>query len=203
MELERQLVSQGHRIIAGVDEVGRGSLAGPVVAAAVILPLGKATLADELCGVRDSKELTSYRRDRLVETILETALSVSVGWQSHHIVDREGIAEANRRAMRRAVARLSIQPDALLIDYVRIQPLLVPQLCVTRGDSLSLSIAAASIVAKVFRDRWMARCDLRFPGYGFAQHKGYGTAKHLAALQEYGPSPVHRRSFAPVASCPE
>lgn len=190
---------QGHGYyrVAGVDEVGRGSLAGPVVAAAVILPRNDASLSC-LAAVRESKQLAADRRAELRETIFEVAVAVGLGWSTHQAVDRLGIAVANRRAMLRAVARLSLQPDALVLDYFCLPECSLPQVCLPRGDALSLSVACASIVAKVFRDRWMTRCDQRFPGYGFAQHKGYGTAMHREAIQARGPCPVHRRSFRPV-----
>lgn len=198
LELERSLLEEGHRFIAGVDEVGRGSWAGPVVAAAVVLPLDTPHLLSGLDGVRDSKQLSPQRRQELCASIIQLSASVAVGWSSHHVIDRLGIATANRLAMERAVAWLRLRPDALLLDYFRLPACSLPQLAVPKGDARSLSIAAASIVAKVVRDRWMEKCDARFPGYGFAQHKGYGTPQHREALRARGPSPLHRRSFQPL-----
>lgn len=203
LKLERSLQAQGHRLIAGVDEVGRGSWAGPVVAAAVILPLHDRAALKALRDVRDSKQLDAQQREQLNVVILRTSLSVGFGWCCHHVVDEAGLGYANRRAMLRAIENLTMTPDALLIDHLRLSESALPQLSVPRGDARSLSIAAASIVAKVFRDHHMVRRDVRFPGYGFAQHKGYGTHAHWEALQARGPSPIHRRSFRPVALvCP-
>lgn len=195
---ERTLKSEGFLRIAGVDEVGRGSLAGPVVAAAVVLP-DHPHLEQLLEGVRDSKTLSARDRETLFDTILTIGAMTSIGWASHHQIDRLGIAAANRRAMARAVLGLPCIPDALLVDHFRVPECEVHQVSVTKGDTLSLSIASASIVAKVVRDRWMAHYDRRFPGYGFARNKGYGTSEHFGALERLGPTPVHRRSFAPVA----
>lgn len=192
-----RLFAEGHTAVAGVDEVGRGSWAGPVVAAAVVLP-SDVEILRLLAGLRDSKQLAPPLRLELAGRVCQCALSVGLGWASHHAIDRDGIAAANRRAMVRAVANLKTAPTALLIDHFRLPESPLPQVCITRGDSLSLSIAAASVVAKVLRDRWMSGCDPRFPGYGFARHKGYGTPEHRRALQELGPCPLHRRSFAPV-----
>jgi ribonuclease HII len=178
--------------------VGRGSWAGPVVAAAVILPVGDSSCLQALAEVRDSKLLSAHQRQRLALEIRRACVAVGVGWSSHHVIDQIGIASANRAAMLRALRRLPVQPDALLLDYVRLPESPLPQLCLVDGDALCLSIAAASIVAKVVRDRWMARCDARFPGYGFAEHKGYGTRSHREELERRGPCPLHRRSFRPI-----
>jgi ribonuclease HII len=178
--------------------VGRGSWAGPVVAAAVILPLDDPSRMQALTGVRDSKLLHAPQRQRLAVEIRRVCIAVGVGWSSHHAIDRLGIAAANRAAMLRALRRLPVQPDALLLDYVRLPESALPQLCLVDGDALCLSIAAASIVAKVVRDRWMARSDARFPGYGFAEHKGYGTRSHREALERRGPCGLHRRTFRPI-----
>ena len=197
---ERAAASAGHAIIAGVDEVGRGSWAGPVVAAAVILPLGKSGLAKRLEGVHDSKQLTPEQRSQAYLAILAVGAVVSLGWASHHVVDSAGLSFANRRAMCRAIAGLSSVPQIVLLDHFALPECDLPQVCITRGDAQSLSIAAASIVAKVFRDNCMNRFDRRYPGYGFSQHKGYGTPGHRAALATLGISPLHRRSFGPVAA---
>lgn len=197
--LERRFLRQGHRLVAGIDEVGRGSWAGPVVAAAVILPLEHPTLRAALRGVNDSKVLTPRQRERLAGVIGEVALAIGVGGASNREVDQHGLLAATRAAMQRAVAMLSPQPEALLIDAVDLAPLVpLPQLSPIYGDSRSLSIAAASIVAKVARDRWMDGLDERFPGYGFARHKGYGTAAHRAALERFGVCEAHRLSYAPL-----
>lgn len=197
---ERSARRAGHHIVAGVDEVGRGSWAGPVVAAAVILPQRALHSGRGLEGVRDSKQLDSKDRRLAFDAILAGGALVSLGWASHHVVDRHGIAFANRRAMCRAIAGLPTVPQMVLIDHFSLPECELPQTCITRGDSVCLSIAAASVVAKVCRDAWMSRFDRRYPGYGFAQHKGYGTAGHRAALETLGISPLHRRSFAPVAA---
>jgi ribonuclease HII len=197
--LDRRLLRQGHRLIAGVDEVGRGAWAGPVVAAAVLLPLESPALRAALKGVNDSKALTARQRERLAGVIGEVALAIGVGGAGAAEVDRHGLLAATRAAMQRAIAMLAPQPDALLIDAVDLSALVpLPQASPIYGDSRSLSIAAASIVAKVARDRWMAGLDERFPGYGFAEHKGYGTPSHCVALERLGVSDAHRRSFAPI-----
>jgi ribonuclease HII len=199
LRYERQLLREGYGRIAGVDEVGRGSLAGPVVAASVILPVRSRAQMSGLRGLLDSKQLTAEGRQHFFTLVLSVAESIGIGWASHHVVDREGIAVANRRALLRAVTRMRVQPDVLLLDHFALPESPLPQHPITRGDSLSMSIAAASIVAKVVRDRWMTRCEDRFPGYGFCRNKGYGTAAHRTALLTLGPCPLHRRSFEPVA----
>lgn len=195
---EMALYAQGYRLIAGLDEAGRGSWAGPVVAAAVILPLARPRLAEELTGVRDSKQLTPGERERLYQVIEEAALSVGVGIVPPTQIDEVGIMPATRLAMQEAIAELSPAPDFLLVDFLRLPALPIPQESIAGGDALSLSIAAASIVAKVRRDRLMVELEARYPGYGFARHKGYGTREHRQALARLGPSPLHRRSFAPM-----
>jgi ribonuclease HII len=199
LTLERRFWRVGYRLVAGVDEVGRGAWAGPVVAAAVILPPDLPQLRRALRGVTDSKALTPRQRDRLFSTIQAVALAVGVGGAGAGEVDRDGLLSATRAAMQRALAMLAPRPEALLIDAVDLSTLVaLPQRAVIRGDSLSLSVAAASIVAKVSRDRWMAGLEARYPGYGFARHKGYGTPAHCAALERLGVCDLHRRSFAPV-----
>jgi ribonuclease HII len=199
LRLERRFLSQGLRLIAGIDEAGRGAWAGPVVAAAIILPLDRPDLTSALNGVNDSKQLPARERERLSEIISRVAVSIGVGGAGPGEVDRDGLIAATRAAMQRAVAMLQPQPEALLIDAVNLQSLIsIPQRFLNYGDSISLSIAAASIVAKVSRDRAMTVLDSRYPGYGFAQHKGYGTAVHRAALEQIGVSEVHRASYAPV-----
>ncbi len=193
---EKLLLGQGYRLIAGIDEVGRGALAGPVVAAAVVLPV--TIKARWLSQVRDSKQLTAGRRELLSRQIREIAVSIGIGTISHEVIDAQGIAKATRLAMKLAVDRLSMPPNYLLIDYFRLPEVSLPQKGVTDGDSLCLSIACASIVAKVARDHMMVELDRIYPGYGLAEHKGYGTEAHLACLRRFGPSAIHRWSFQPV-----
>lgn len=195
---ERRLAKQGYRFIAGIDEVGRGPLAGPLIAAAVILPLNLD--APWLRLVRDSKELTPKRRESLFPLIGETAIAIGVGSTPHKLIDTQGIVMATRIAMRSAVAHLPQPPDFLLIDFVALPELALPQRSITKGDSRSLSIACASIIAKVIRDRIMVTLDEIHPGYGFARHKGYATREHLASLRRLGACPIHRKCFAPVRS---
>ncbi|HJV35713.1 ribonuclease HII [Geomonas sp.] len=190
---EAQALRRGYNQIAGVDEAGRGPLAGPVVAAAVILPVG--LLLPE---VNDSKQLTAEKREELFDLIHREAISVGVGVGDHELVDRINILQATLCAMREAVQGLKPPPDFLLIDGISNIPMNIPQRTVKQGDSLSLSIAAASIIAKVTRDRMMMEYDLLYPGYGFASHKGYAAASHMAAIAELGPSPIHRKSFSGV-----
>jgi ribonuclease HII len=193
---EERLIAQGYRLIAGIDEVGRGPLAGPVLAAAVILPLEERP--SWLSKVRDSKQLTASQRESIFDHIMESGIAFGVGVVSHEVIDARGIAPATRLAMRRAVEQLSTRPDYLLIDYMRLPGIRIPQKGVTDGDSLCVSIATASIVAKVTRDRMMVELDSQYPGYGLAQHKGYGTPEHLEALQKLGPCTIHRKTFEPV-----
>jgi ribonuclease HII len=244
LEEEVALLSQGYSFIAGIDEAGRGSLAGPVVAAAVILPLhspphGKgdrreSAVASPGCagptprqvavvpdppdpvplgipfqfdpdecltcfaGVRDSKQLTARERERLFEVIMRNALAVGVGIGSVEMIDERNILQATKYAMRDALSQLTIPPQALLLDAIHLPGIELLQRSIIKGDELCLSIAAASIIAKVTRDRIMVQLHEHFPAYGFAQHKGYGTEDHLAALHKHGATPHHRRSFAPV-----
>jgi ribonuclease HII len=193
---EERLRAQGYRLIAGIDEAGRGPLAGPVVAAAVILPPEERP--SWLSLVRDSKQLTQLRREAIFDCIVESGIAFGVGVVSHEVIDERGIAPATRLAMRYAIEKLSTRPDYLLIDYMRLPGVRIPQKGVVDGDSICVSIAAASIVAKVTRDRLMVELDGRYPGYGLAQHKGYGTPEHLEALQKLGPCPIHRKTFQPV-----
>lgn len=198
---ERALLEAGYHLIAGVDEAGRGTWAGPVAAAAVVLPVRSADKLAALDGVCDSKVLPPRRREELERRIAETALAVGFGLASASEIDAFGILPATRLAMRRAIANLSITADFLLVDAVRLPEEIVNQKSIVRGDALCFSVAAASIVAKVRRDRLMAELDGLYPGYGFARHKGYGTAQHWAALRALGPCPIHRRTFAPVRAC--
>jgi ribonuclease HII len=187
---------QGYRLIAGTDEVGRGCLAGPVVAAAVIMP--REHRPAWYARVRDSKLLTSLQREQLSENIHEAAVTISTGVVDAAAIDSLGMTRAVRKAFQIAVTRLQPQPDYVLIDYLTVPELGLPQKGVIDGDTLCFSIACASIVAKVFRDRLMLELDQKFPGYGFANHKGYGTEEHVACLRKLGPCPVHRRLFTPV-----
>ncbi len=194
---ENRLRRQGYRLIAGVDEVGRGALAGPVMAAAVILP--PQIRPRWRARVRDSKLLSPAQREALFEPICEVAVAIGVGSVDSWTIETIGIARATQIAMLQAIGQLSPPAETLLIDYFRIPGIKVPQKGVVDGDTLCFSIACASIVAKVTRDRLMDGYDLSYPGYLFARHKGYGTARHLACLQRLGPSPIHRRTFEPVA----
>lgn len=196
---ERKLAEQGYRFIAGIDEAGRGPLAGPVVAAAVILPPNLD--ARWLTLVRDSKQLTPKRREFLFPLIERAAIGIGIGFSPPDAIDAQGIMRATRLAMCSAVEYFPHPPDFLLIDHIRLPELDVPQKNITRGDSLSLSIACASIVAKVTRDRIMIALDEVYPDYGFARHKGYATREHLLNLQRWGACPIHRRCFAPVMEC--
>lgn len=185
--------------VAGVDEAGRGALAGPVYAAAVLLPLDNNALAETLQDVRDSKLLPPLTRERLFSVICECAHSFGIGSASAEEIDRGGIMAATRAAMTTAVGNLQPAAQGILVDGpLRLVGGHLPQQPIIRGDRLSLSIAAASILAKVSRDRYMVALDERAPAYGFARHKGYGTAEHLAALGRLGPHPEHRRSYAPL-----
>jgi ribonuclease HII len=195
---ELALYANGYTHVAGLDEAGRGAWAGPVYAAAVVLPLDQSGLPDLLSGVRDSKQLSPAQRERLLPLILEVAEAVGVGWANSAEIDEMGILPATRQAFTRAVARLDGQVNALLVDYVRLPDLNLPQRTLPKADVHCLSVAAASIVAKVSRDRLMVTLDRIFPGYGFARHKGYGTPQHRATLAGLGPSPIHRMSWRPV-----
>jgi len=193
---EKLLFQQGYQSIAGIDEVGRGCIAGPVVAAAVILP--RRIKSRWLKQVRDSKLLEAPKREELSYFIRGEAVAVGIGTVESTIIDTRGIVFATQAAMKLAIGQLLPQPEAILIDYFELPGVEIPQKGVTDGDSLCLSIACASIVAKVNRDHLMAELDETYPGYGLAGHKGYGTAEHLRCLNQKGPCPIHRRSFAPV-----
>jgi ribonuclease HII len=193
---EQVLYAGGFEYIAGVDEAGRGALAGPVVAAAVILPKNLAYYIQN--GVRDSKKLNHARREVLFELIKSTAIGVGIGIMPHHVIDEINILNATRRAMRQALDRLSRVPDYVLVDGMPIPRLKIAQKGIIKGDCTCISIASASIIAKVTRDRMMQDMDIAYPGYGFGKHKGYGTRQHLLCLSRLGPTPVHRYSFAPV-----
>ena len=193
---ENKLFSQGYKLIAGIDEAGRGALAGPVVAAAVILP--QTSDFPWLKQVRDSKELTTLKRDFLFDLIQKEALATGTGIVESQIIDSIGILNATKVAMNEAVEQLNCVPDFMLIDALTLPKPPTAQKGIIKGDKLCLSIACASIIAKVTRDRIMVEFDYIFPGYALYQHKGYGTRLHFTCLQQLGPSPIHRYSFAPV-----
>jgi ribonuclease HII len=196
MREEEGLRAAGYTAIAGLDEVGRGPIAGPVFAGAVILP--DAITGDWKHLVRDSKQLTARQRETVLPQLAEAAIAIATGSASPAEVDRLGIVPAVRLAMMRAINDLSLAPDYLLLDAFPLPESRLPQKAIVKGDALCTSIAAASIAAKVERDRVMRDLDSKFPGYGFASHKGYGSAGHMAALAELGPCEVHRITFAPV-----
>ena len=196
LDYENALWNAGYRYVAGVDEVGRGPLAGPVMAAAVILDTSVGQPWWER--VRDSNELSPAARQRLFDQILQGALAVGVGLVSNEEIDRIGIVPATREAMNLALGHLSPTPDFALVDGKEEVASELPQRALVKGDQVCLSIACASIVAKVIRDDLMLQADIRYPGWGFSSHKGYGTPEHLQRLEALGPSPLHRRSYAPV-----
>ena len=191
---EKELYAQGIDLIAGVDEVGRGPLAGPVVAAAVILPK-----ACKIPGLNDSKKIPKSKHKEIYEAVLQNAIAIGIGVKANHVIDQVNIYEATKLAMMEAIGQLEPQPQHLLIDAMKLD-LPISQTSIIKGDANSLSIAAASIVAKVTRDHMMEEFDKEYPGYDFAQNAGYGTAKHLAGLDKLGVTPIHRRSFEPVKS---
>ena len=191
---ENELYAQGIDLIAGVDEVGRGPLAGPVVAAAVILPK-----ACKIPGLNDSKKIPKSKHKEIYEAVLQNAVAIGIGIKDNQVIDQVNIYEATKLAMMEAIGQLEPQPQHLLIDAMKLD-LPIPQTSIIKGDANSLSIAAASIVAKVTRDQMMEEFDREYPGYDFAQNAGYGTAKHLAGLDKLGVTPIHRRSFEPVKS---
>ncbi|TLN27924.1 ribonuclease HII [bacterium] len=198
LSLEMPLWQAGLSRLAGLGEAGRGAWAGPVHPAAVVLPPSGAELLAQLPGVRDSKQMTARQRAFWADKIRATAAAWGVGWASNAEIDRQGILPATRLAMQRAVAQLGPCPQHLLIDALRLPALAIPQTALVRGDQRSLSIAAASVLAKTARDAFMVVLDQEFPAYGFAAHKGYGTQRHRCALEALGPCPQHRFSFAPL-----
>ena len=191
---EKECYARGMELIAGVDEVGRGPLAGPVVAAAVILPK-----ACKIPGLNDSKKIPKSKHKEIYEAVLQNAIAIGIGVKDNQVIDQVNIYEATKLAMMEAIGQLEPQPQHLLIDAMRLD-LPIPQTSIIKGDANSLSIAAASIVAKVTRDQMMEEFDKEYPGYDFAKNAGYGTAKHLAGLVQLGVTPIHRRSFEPVKS---
>jgi len=194
-EQERLLTSSGYNLIAGVDEAGRGPLAGPVVVGAVILPLGC-----HLPFINDSKKLSAMQREKLYHLIREVAIAVQYAVIDRETIDRLNIYQATVLGMYTAIQQLVPRPEAVLIDAVPLPDLTIPSVSLIGGDAISASIGAASIIAKVERDRIMLTLDEQFPHYGFAKHKGYGTAEHMKALEQYGPCPMHRQSFEPIKS---
>jgi ribonuclease HII len=197
LDVEMQLWGNGLQFLAGIDEVGRGALAGPVYAAAVILPARKSILK-ELGGVHDSKQMTPEEREEWAPLIREKAVAWSLGWASCREIDRWNILSCTHLAARRAVRALSLLPDHLLLDNLKLVKVDFPQTAVAEGDTRCLSIAAASVIAKVARDAELRKLDSRFPTYGFASHKGYATEEHLLAIRKYGPCQQHRLTFAPM-----
>ena len=188
MQYEHEYEHLGY--LCGIDEVGRGPLAGPVVACAVILPKDH-----DILYLNDSKKLTAHKREELYDVIMEKAVAVGIGMASPQRIDEINILQATYEAMREAISKLKVTPQLLLNDAVTIPQVTIPQVPIIKGDAKSASIAAASIVAKVTRDRMMVEYDETLPGYGFASNKGYGSSEHIEALQKYGPSPIHRASF--------
>ena len=191
---EKECYARGMELIAGVDEVGRGPLAGPVVAAAVILPK-----ACKIPGLNDSKKIPKSKHKEIYEAVLQNAIAIGIGIKDNQVIDQVNIYEATKLAMMEAIGQLEPQPQHLLIDAMRLD-LPISQTSIIKGDANSLSIAAASIVAKVTRDQMMEEFDREYPGYDFAQNAGYGTSNHLAGLDQLGVTPIHRRSFEPVKS---
>ena len=191
---EKECYARGMELIAGVDEVGRGPLAGPVVAAAVILPKGS-----KIPGLNDSKKIPKSKHKEIYEAVLQNAIAIGIGVKDNQVIDQVNIYEATKLAMMEAIGQLDPQPQHLLIDAMKLD-LPISQTSIIKGDANSLSIAAASIVAKVTRDQMMEDLDQLYPGYDFAQNAGYGTANHLAGLHKLGVTAIHRRSFEPVKS---
>ena len=189
-EIEREIISSGTALVCGVDEAGRGPLAGPVCAAAVILPTGL-----EIPGLNDSKQLSEKKREALFDVICAHAISYGIAFATVEEIEARNILGATFLAMNRAIAKLDPQPDLALIDGNRSAGIEAPSRCIVDGDAKCASIAAASILAKVTRDRYMLEMDAKYPQYGFARHKGYGTKAHYEALRTYGPSEIHRPSF--------
>lgn len=200
-EFERECLARGLRRVAGVDEAGRGPLAGPVVAAAVILPelWIQQGMPSDLRDLNDSKQLTEGQREAFFERLTgDPQVECAIATIEAAVIDAINILQATHRGMNEALAKLLPRPEHALVDGTRVRTLILPQTPLVKGDSRSYSIAAASVLAKVTRDRWMREADVRWPEYGFAQHKGYPTPDHLAVLARLGPCPIHRRSFAPL-----
>ena len=194
LRYEKELYAEGINLIAGVDEVGRGPLAGPVVAAAVILPKDC-----KIKGLNDSKKIPKKKHEEIFQVVKENALAIGIGVMDNHVIDQVNIYEATKLAMKEAIAQLQLKPEHLLIDAMELD-LPISQTSIIKGDANSLSIAAASIIAKVTRDNLMNHYDQEFPGYDFSQNAGYGTAKHLEGIAKLGITPIHRTSFEPIKS---
>ena len=192
LSYEKELYNKGISFIAGVDEVGRGPLAGPVVAAAVILPKNC-----KIKGLNDSKKIPKKKHEEIFQAVKDKALAIGIGIMDKHVIDQVNIYEATKLAMKEAISQLDPQPEHLLIDAMKLD-LPITQTSIIKGDANSLSIAAASIIAKVTRDNIMSNYDQKFPGYDFSQNAGYGTAKHLEGLEKHGVTPIHRTSFEPI-----
>ena len=192
LSYEKELYAQGISLIAGVDEVGRGPLAGPVVAAAVILPNNC-----KIKGLNDSKKIPKKKHEEIFQAVKDKALAIGIGIMDNHVIDQVNIYEATKLAMKEAISKLDLQPEHLLIDALKLD-LPITQTSIIKGDANSLSIAAASIIAKVTRDKIMANYDKEFLGYDFSQNAGYGTTKHLEGLEKHGVTPIHRKSFEPI-----
>lgn len=193
LKYEKALYKNGVKLIAGVDEVGRGPLVGPVVAAAVILPINY-----HLDGLNDSKKLTEKKRERFYDILMQEAIAIGIGEASAKEIDEINIYQASKLAMMRALENLKIKPEHVLVDAMPLKEIDIPSTSIIHGDALSLSIAAASVIAKVTRDRMMIELDKKYPEYGFAQHKGYPTKKHLEVLQKYGVLDNYRFTYGPV-----
>ena len=198
LQKEMALLSQGYRFIAGLDEAGRGAWAGPVVAAVVILPLDRIDLSQALTGLNDSKKLSPDKRAQFFELLQTTALAAAVGLAPAAIVDELNVVGATRYAMQQALEELSLTPDYLLLDHLNLPAINLPQAAFPKADQISLTVAAASVIAKVTRDRLMIEYNQEHPGYAFDRHKGYGTQIHRAALATHGPCPLHRLSYDPI-----
>lgn len=194
-QFEEELQDNGYTYVCGVDEAGRGPLAGPCVVAAVIMPL-----TSRIEGINDSKQLTEKKREELYKSIMQEALAVSVVFVKEKEIDATNIYQATKRGMLQAVEELKIAPDYVLIDAMPLHELAIDHRSLIHGDARSASIAAASIVAKVTRDEFMKKMDIKYPGYGFSRHKGYCTKEHVAALDKFGPCEIHRKTFSPVSN---
>jgi len=201
LKYEQKLWEEGFRIVAGLDEAGRGAWAGPVFSAAVVLPTDNRVLA-LLSGVRDSKRMTVNQRNLWRECIQSDSVAWKVASASSTEIDEIGIVPATCLAMQRALDELTYEPTYLLVDYIQIRDCACPQISLPKGDCRSLSIAAASVLAKTERDAYMVELDRQYPGYGFARHKGYGTKQHRSALEKLGPCPIHRFTFRPIKKDP-
>lgn len=199
LETESKFFDLGYNLVGGVDEAGRGPLAGPVVAACVVIGRDFRLDHDDLALVADSKKLSAKRRERLFRVIREKALAVEIGIVDNQTIDRINILQASFLAMRRAISKLSVEPDYIILDGAfKIPKLNKPQTAIVKGDATVFCVAAASIIAKVSRDWLMSELDKKYPDYGFAKHKGYGTKLHLDRIAAHGPCPIHRSSFRPI-----